>query len=187
MPSTPTYAFPYPASTDSPNGPTQILALALALESKIALMDAATNALAALPKGYVGSHKPTAAVSSVGTTETVACVFSFNATAGRRYKVSWQGDLSSSGTSTTGAGFRLRAKNTASTTDVTGTIVSARDAVVSNGFNTQCQAFGDFVASVTGTWTVVATIYATNGTNNVTQAYLNTGHIPNLTIEDIGV
>lgn len=187
MPSTPTYAFPYPALTDSPNGPSQIQSLAVALESKIALMDAATNALAVLPKGYVGSHKPTGTATSVGTTETVACVFTFNATAGRRYKVSWQADLSSTGTSTTGAGFRLRAKNTASTTDVTGTIVSARDAVVSNAFNTQAQAFGDFVASVTGTWTVVATIYATNGSNNVVMAYLNNGHTPNLTIEDIGV
>ena len=186
MPSTPTYAFPYPALSDSPNGPVEIQALALALETKIILMDAAVAAMASLPKGYIGSHKPTTTATSVGTTETVACVFSFNATAGRRYKCTWQADLSSTGVSTTGAGFRLRAKNTASTTDVTGTIMSARDAVVSNGFNTQCQAFGDFVASVTGTWTVVATIYAANGTNNVVQAYSSTGHIPNLTIEDIG-
>lgn len=186
MAATPTYAFPYPSTSDTPNGPAQIGALALALESKIILMDSATAALSTVPKGYIGSHKPTGTAVSVGTTETVACVFSFNALAGRRYKCTWQGDLSASGT-TTGAGFRLRAKATASTTDVTGTILSARDAVVSPAFNTCCQAFGDFVAAVTATHTVVATIFAANGTGNVTQAYLNTGHIPNLTIEDIGV
>lgn len=41
MPTTPTYAFPYPALSDPPNGPSQIQALATAVENKIVTMDAA--------------------------------------------------------------------------------------------------------------------------------------------------
>lgn len=41
---TPIYSLPYPGTGDSPHGPNQIQALALALEAKIALMDAAIAA-----------------------------------------------------------------------------------------------------------------------------------------------
>ncbi|MFI5561499.1 hypothetical protein ACIA2T_19650 [Amycolatopsis japonica] len=40
MPSTPTYAFPYPALTDPPNGAAQIQALATQVESKLSITDA---------------------------------------------------------------------------------------------------------------------------------------------------
>lgn len=136
------------------------------------------------PRGYIGAHKPTAAVASAGTTETVACFVTFSAISGRRYKAEWQGDLSSSGT-TTGSAFRLRSKATASSTDVTGAIMSARDAVVNGGSNSSCDAFGDFVAGSTATHTVVATINSTNGTGNVTQAYSASNHLPELLITDI--
>lgn len=43
MPTTPVYAFPYPALSDSPNGPVQFQALAEAVENKIVTVDA-TNA-----------------------------------------------------------------------------------------------------------------------------------------------
>jgi hypothetical protein len=138
-----------------------------------------------VPRGFVVSHKPTSSVTSAGTTETVACVAQWTAVAGRRYKATWQGDLSST-SSTTGSGFRLRYKQTSSTTDVTGTIISARDVVTNVTTNTSCNGFGDFVAASSATYTVVATIYATNGAGNCIQAYNATGHIPNLTIEDIG-
>jgi hypothetical protein len=36
MPSTPNYGFPYPAETDSPDGPTQIQALASAVDTQVA-------------------------------------------------------------------------------------------------------------------------------------------------------
>lgn len=44
MGTTPVYAFRYPASTDSPNGPVQVANLATDLEAKIILMDAILNA-----------------------------------------------------------------------------------------------------------------------------------------------
>jgi hypothetical protein len=40
MATTPVYAFPYPSTTDSPHGPNQFSALALAIETKIVAMDA---------------------------------------------------------------------------------------------------------------------------------------------------
>lgn len=40
MPNTPTYDFPYPAVTDAPDGPTQIQALAGAVEDEIERIDA---------------------------------------------------------------------------------------------------------------------------------------------------
>lgn len=43
MAATPIYAFPYPGTGDSPNGPAQIQALAEALEAKLVLVDAAIS------------------------------------------------------------------------------------------------------------------------------------------------
>lgn len=47
MPTTPVYAFPYPALTDSPNGPTQIQALAEAVDDEIVRVDADVAAVVA--------------------------------------------------------------------------------------------------------------------------------------------
>lgn len=132
--------------------------------------------------GFVGEHLPTASVSSVGTTEKVACFVTFTAVAGRRYDADWEGDLSSSGT-TTGCGMRLRYKATASSTDVTGTQFDARDSPTNSGANTQCKMGGSFLAPTSDTYTVVATIYAANGTGNATMAYGATSHTPRLTIK----
>lgn len=138
------------------------------------------------PRGWVAGEAPTVTKTSAGTTETVACVAQWTAEAGRRYSAEWQGDMSSSGT-TTGSGFRLRWKATASLTDVTGAIMSARDSTTDPGSNRQCDAFGEFVAAASGTHTVVATIRATNGNGNAVQAYGVNDHTARLSIRDIGV
>lgn len=138
-----------------------------------------------IPQGWIGSHKPTASVASVGTTETVACAVTFTGVSGRRVFVQWQGDLSSTST-TTGSGYRLRFKQTASQTDVTGTLISGRDAVTNGGSNTSVSAFGDFVCPASATITVVATIRATNGAGNAVQAYDASNHIPNLSLNYAG-
>lgn len=52
MAATPTYGFPYPGTGDSPHGPNQLSALALAVEDKIELMDADRTLIKELLKGY---------------------------------------------------------------------------------------------------------------------------------------
>lgn len=46
MAATPVYSLPYPGTGESPHGPNQLAALALALEAKLVLVDAATAAKA---------------------------------------------------------------------------------------------------------------------------------------------
>lgn len=84
---TPTYALPYPEASDPPNGPSQIQALALALEAKIALIDAAVAVAATRAKGVVGST-PIGTSSSADTTGLITDSITFTAEAGRAYRVS---------------------------------------------------------------------------------------------------
>lgn len=67
MPSTPRYAFPYPAASDSPNGPVQIAALATQVETKLGIVDdqVTANAIAKSAAFYA-----TAAVSIPNATDT---------------------------------------------------------------------------------------------------------------------
>jgi hypothetical protein len=134
------------------------------------------------PGKIAATHKPTGSASSVGTTETVAMVVSIGANVGQRIKARAQADLSSSGT-TTASIFRIRAKQTASTTDVTGTLLSGRDCLTSGASNNPIDCFGDFTVVTSGVQTVVFTILAANGSGNAVMAYNATGHIPNLTVE----
>lgn len=131
--------------------------------------------------GFVGEHLPTAAVTSVGTTEKVSAFVTFTAVAGRRYEGDWEGDLNSSGT-TVGCVTHLRYKATASSTDVTGTQIDVRDGATNSGSNTQFNMKGGFVAPTSDTYTVVSTIAAASGTGNATQAYGATAHTPRLTV-----
>ncbi|MFF4600549.1 hypothetical protein [Amycolatopsis sp. NPDC001319] len=147
------------------------------------------------PLGVLGVHRPTAAVSSSGTTEKVACFVTATLVSGRRYKATWNGDLSSSNSNTNNltnvnpALIRLRYKAGTSSTAVDGTLFEARDlSGLSNGYNVPADLFGDFVAPSSGQYTVSATICAaTSAAGNVTQAYNATGHLPKLIVEDIGI
>jgi hypothetical protein len=56
MGTTPVYAFPYPGVNDSPNGPSQVQALATAVENKIVLMDAVDVAYDARLDKLEGEH-----------------------------------------------------------------------------------------------------------------------------------
>ncbi len=144
--------------------------------------------------GVVGIHRPTAAVTSVGQTEKPACFLTFNAVAGRRYKFTWNGDLSSSVanasnlTNVNPAGVRIRVKAGSDTTAIDGTLVDARDmSGLSNSYNVQANAVADWRATTTQQVTVVVTIRAaTPAAGNVTQAYSATDHTPKLIVEDIG-
>lgn len=88
---TPTYAIPYPEATDPPNGPSQMQALALAVEALIAanaaLIAANTAAANARAKGVVGAAS-IGTSADVGTTEVITDSVTFTAEAGRAYRVS---------------------------------------------------------------------------------------------------
>jgi hypothetical protein len=65
---TPIYGFPYPALTDSPNGPAQIQALAEAVEADLAVTDAAVAALNAEVHFGDGGTYPNSTQNTAGTT-----------------------------------------------------------------------------------------------------------------------
>lgn len=70
---TPIYGFPYPALTDSPNGPAQIQALAEAVEADLAVTDANIAAVTALGPTYtklLGGQRRTADTANINTVET---------------------------------------------------------------------------------------------------------------------
>lgn len=159
------------------------------LDSRLQVVEGNTGGI-----GVVGIHRPTAAVTSAGQTEKVACFLTFNAVAGRRYKFTWNADLSSSAvnsgnvTSNNPAGMRIRVKAGSDTTAIDGTLVDGRDmSGLSNGYNTQTNMIADWRATTTQQVTVVVTIRATTvATGNVTQAYDANNHTPKLIVEDIG-
>jgi hypothetical protein len=136
-------------------------------------------------RGYLGADKPVVAKSSVGTTETVACVVQVTLEAGRRIQAHWRGALSSTGTTTNGE-YKLRGKQTASLTDVTGTIMGGSDIGVNAAGNNPGSCFGEFLTAVAGVHTFVLTLRSGNGNGNVVQAFSAT-NIPELMIMDIGV
>lgn len=70
---TPVYGFPYPALTDSPDGPAQIQALAEAVEADLQVTDANIATLNALGPTYtklLGGQRRTADTGDINTVET---------------------------------------------------------------------------------------------------------------------
>lgn len=55
MPTTPVYGIPYPALSDAPNGPSQIQAAALEVETELVRIDAAVAAINGLDTAFAGS------------------------------------------------------------------------------------------------------------------------------------
>ncbi|WP_143264373.1 hypothetical protein [Amycolatopsis kentuckyensis] len=147
------------------------------------------------PWGTMGVHRPTAAVTGSGTTEKVGCFVTFGAVLGRRYKATWNAELScsvanASANLITNPGIvKMRVKAGTDGTAVDGTQIDGRDfAGLSNGYNIPFDMTADWVATATGTFTISATFAANSGaTGNVTQGYSATNHTPKLIVEDIGV
>jgi hypothetical protein len=184
MGATPTYAFPFPAVSDSPNGPAQIQALAEALEAKIAAMDALAATLSARGKGFLGEHKPGAPVTTGIATETVLCSVVTEALAtGRKIEAKWHGDMS---TSTADPGTQIIIKlryKAGSTVDTSGTVFGLRDMKAGSGTNVQSNIFGTFLTPTSGPFTIVVTATPLVGT--ATQAQNATEHQPHLLVKEI--
>lgn len=103
---TPTYGFPYPTASDTPSGHTQIQALAVALEAKIAAMDAVLNAQIATR--FKGSSAP-GTDQTIGTAETIMDeVVTFTAVSGRKYLIIHTADNAIATGSPTAATYNYR-------------------------------------------------------------------------------
>ncbi len=79
MDATPTYALPFPESSDAPDVPSHLELLAVALETQLA-------ALALRPRGAV-ARVILATTADIGATETTVANVTFTALASRMYKV----------------------------------------------------------------------------------------------------
>lgn len=72
MPSTPTYGLPYPALSDSPNGPVQIKALADEVEVELTRIDARIATDSSLLSGFAPVAQTGSGALAVGASLTVA-------------------------------------------------------------------------------------------------------------------
>jgi hypothetical protein len=151
MPTTPIYAFPYPALSDSPDGPTQIQSLALALETKIAAMDAILNAQIATR--FMGSAAP-GADQVIGTAETIMTeTVTFNAVSGRRYLIIHSDDYATASGSPTSQVFNYRYAAGASLT-TGGTLIRSYPGPPPSGAHQTDTRHTVFTAPSTGQFTV---------------------------------
>lgn len=124
---TPVYGIPYPESADPPDGPSQMQALALEVETELVRVDAAATALtatvAARAKGVVSAGSTTSS-GDVGTTETIISSRTFTAEANRCYRVSYTTPvLDNQGTASQTAIVTLRHAAGASVTNA-GTLIA---------------------------------------------------------------
>ena len=88
MPTTTNYAFPYPALSDAPNGPSQIGSLATAVDTQIlTTTNAYIAADTALPQGkMIRRHRRTTS-STAASALTGVCTLAIPVVSGRLYKV----------------------------------------------------------------------------------------------------
>lgn len=162
MPTTPTYGFPYPALSDAPDGPSQIEALAEALETKIAAMDAILNAQ--ITNRFMGSSAP-GTDQVVGTTETILDEkVTFNAVAGHRYLVEHTVDYAWTGPGPTASTWNFRYAAGASLT-TSGTLIQPFLGPPPTGAHMTYTKHTVFTAPSTGQFTVGLGAFTNGGSS----------------------
>ena len=192
MATTPIYALPYQVLADAPDGAALGQGEMLAVEAQLARIDAAASALAATTaaglaaaaRGYIGSTSPTSATTAT-TTEQIHATITANLETGRRYRIRYEGESSStvaadvvverfriaSGASLTTAGTLLR--TTAQHTDA-----ASHENTVSFSHI--------FTVASTGQYTVGIGVVRSSGTGTVKLDYVLATVEPLLTLEDMG-
>ncbi len=177
MGATPTYGFPYPNSSDTPNGPTQVAALATALEAKIIAMDAILNSMIA--NRYMGSTAP-GTDQVIGVSETILDEkVTFNAIAGHKYLIVHTADNAIASGSPTACTYTYRYAAGSSLTTA-GTLIQQFNGPPPSGAHVTDTRTTIFTAPTTGQFTVGCG-YVTNGSATV-RFYANLKH---LTVIDI--
>lgn len=188
---TPTYGFPYPTSSDTPAGHTQMQALATAIEGKFVTNDATVTAingaLSPYARGRVGSASNNVD-QNVNTTEAIVISCTFTAVAGRRYKFTYDGEYyQKSGTPATNMAQRLRVISGGTATATGGTVVRGKYP------NTGPALFitlpttltGDWVAPSSGTFSASFTAKIDAGQGGIAGG--TTDHTYEILVEDIGI
>lgn len=160
---TPTYGFPYPTSSDTPAGYSQIQALAVALEAKITAMDAVLNAQIATR--FKGAVTP-ATNQDIGTSETIMDEkLTFTAVSGRKYLLLHTADHALVSGASTASTYNFRYAAGASLT-TGGTLIETFIGPPPNGAHQTFTRHTVFTAPSSGTFTV-GLGYLTNGTGSV--------------------
>lgn len=186
---TPIYGFPYPALTDSPNGPAQIQALAQAVETRVKTnsdtVDGLSATVGSLGLGQRLVVTNTTTVPGITTTETVTDQGSFTAAAGRRYLM-----IARFGAFSTVAADQIEAKirwQAGATVTVAGTIVdSILEGFKGNGIRECFFLYGTTNSLPSGQVSVGITVVRGTGSGTLTRDGL--GSMPSrLTVIDIGV
>lgn len=174
---TPIYGFPFAVVGDSPNGPAQEGALALALETKIAAMDAILNAqITARLKGF---NKPSANQVTPAAETILTETVTFNAVNGHSYLLLHTDAYALATGVPTGATWNFR-QAAGATLTTAGTLIEALfGPAAAAGFNTTTR-HTVFVAPSTGQFTVGVGYIGTPGTTVTHQ-----GNSRNLTVVDV--
>lgn len=144
---TSTYSFPYPGLIDAPNGPSQVQALAEALDTEVARVDADIAAL--LPASVVDTQNTigttTATTHSATLTGGTACGVAFTAPASGKINITNTCEAFNSGSGFANCSYEIRTGASIGS----GTIVTA----VSFDHATQNTGTSPVRASVTQPWT----------------------------------
>ncbi len=178
MPSTtPIYGFPYRLLDDSPDIPAATEDLALALETKIAAMDAILNSQIATR--YKGTNAP-GGTQAIGTSETILTeTVTFTAVSARQYLLLHTDQFSIASGSPTSQTYRFRYASGASLTTA-GTLIQEYLGPPPSGAHQTMSRHTVFVAPSSGQFTV-GVGYLTNGGASVN----HTGPGRRLTVIDV--
>lgn len=182
---TPVYAFPYPENSDPPNGPGQLGALALALETKFVTNDAN------LPRGLLAIKRSNLNSNSTPiTAETVQLSVSFTAVAGRAYRVLFSGGTVDSAGPTACAGIIIMRWAAGGTVTTAGTAIARTQTAIPasgapNDEGSSNAMEGHIIGAAAGTTTVGITLTSTTA---VAVGFFSTSVSGLcLTVEDVGL
>ncbi|MGV9364531.1 hypothetical protein [Amycolatopsis sp. NPDC003731] len=154
MPNTPVYSLPYPASTDAPNGPAQIQALATAVENKFVSNDAAIAASRCLSDVPVTTNSS----NTSGTGRVIWVSRTVTLVSGKRYKVTFDTGYDSASTSTVIFEMYYVAGGSATLTGATKFYERYQRALQGGAF-LAAVGNGTFVAPGSGSFTVMGVLW----------------------------
>lgn len=139
-----------------------------------------------LPKGFITDRHDTASGVGTTTTEVVSTFVQFAGVAGRRYGILYRGAHESTVASDIDV---MKLRQASSTSDVSGSQIATTKDVAASSANIgkAFSLWGEYVATSTGTQTVVATIKRDTGTGTVKQNGATADMELYFAVQDIGV
>lgn len=131
MANTPVYGIPYPVLGDSPNGPTQMQALALEVETELVRIDAAIATINGLDVAFVGSTTDETFASATFIPGTAVVGVAFTAPASGKVLIHYSGHISSDvNTNAVLLSFEMKTGGTVGSGTLVGTAANGDRAIV---------------------------------------------------------